>query len=159
MVRPRDEEGLKKFLSKLKEQLHALVNSVLTEEEHSCCLNKKMMFSLSLMKGFVMSDSAKLYSLPFYRQPRLEPFQSLISFAEEGLMRKVREFSFASVGTNRMLWLPAHGDTMSERELQEWDVFKEAEGQIQLRVICAEELVFYEGGKRGKQSGCCGSSE
>ena len=97
--------------------------------------------------------------MPFYRSPTLSSFQSLLNFAEEGAVGKIREWSYASVGTNRILWLPADSDKMSAQSLNEWNVFKEVDDQVQLRVISAEKLVFYEGGKGKKQTGCCKGGE
>ena len=69
----------------------------------------KLSFTASLLKNMVMTDSAKLYSLPYKSSPSLETNQKVWNLTEEGAIKSIVGMFHQSVKTKKKFYIPADG--------------------------------------------------
>lgn len=67
--------------------MHVAASAILSELEHDLKITKFFSFMVSFPQYFIMSESAKLKSLKYYRTPQLSTAQQLWNMQENGAIR------------------------------------------------------------------------
>lgn len=122
----------------MKKMLHTAASAVLNEESHTLKITKLLAFGCSFPKYMIMSDSAKLKSLIYYRKPTIELAQKFWNLPENGAIREFNKLNFQGIKTNRKIYLPPDGVINNKT-----DIFTENSNHITVRILYSKKLKIY----------------
>lgn len=129
--------------------LYSAASTVLASQKYESAFLQKLVFGLSMPKYMFMTDSAKLDSLPYYRQPTLEHAQSIWNMGEQGALKEFSKLFYPKIETNRHIWIPSDGEINNDT-----NIFEEKVNTIQVRILHSSKLNFYENQNQKESKRC-----